>query len=318
MPIVESALDPDPARRPTAENLLVRLVGELTPHEATTELIRRRWLPGPSSTATAARPPEDGSPDSSAEPPSGGASETRREKAGPRASKHAKAATSLPGGLGSRVVRYGRRNARVTVSALVLLALAAGFLLAQESFRSSSGGEHPGEQQAFWPPGDIARFGTKEDQPGTGYKETSYSERSGLDVAIANMVAGALGKRAEFKPLSSSQRATAFIGNNEGNVDFIVSTYSITQKRMDNEGKDFIGPYAVTGTGFLLRRGHPRLQDVSDLQAMKVCTWGGTTSEEILKRTEGQLFNSPSSASECVDKLRRGEVDAVFSDELLL
>ncbi|GAA3972084.1 hypothetical protein GCM10023085_62920 [Actinomadura viridis] len=317
VPIVESALDPDPARRPTAENLLVRLVGELTPHEATTELIRRRWLPSPSPTATAARPPEGGSPGSPAEAPSGGAPETRRE-AGPRAPKHAKAATSLAGGIVYQVVRYGRRNARVTISALALFALAAGFLLTQESSRPSSGEGRTGERQAFWPPGDIAFFGTKEDQPGTGYKERSYLKVSGLDVSIANMAAGALGKRAEFKPLSSGQRQTAFIGKEEDNVHFIVSTYSITQERMDDMGTDFIGPYAVTGTGFLLRRGHPVPKSMSDLQTMKVCTWDGTTSEDIIEEAGGQLSNSPNSAGECVKKLEIGDVDAVFSDELLL
>ncbi|TMR32556.1 transporter substrate-binding domain-containing protein [Actinomadura geliboluensis] len=311
VPIVESALDPDPARRPTAKNLLVQLVGESTPREATTELIRRCWLSGPSPAATAARPPEDGPPGSSAEAPSGGASGSRREKAGPRAPKHAKAAPSLASEIGSRVVRYGRRNALITVSALVLFALAAGFLLKQES---------------FWPPNKTARFGIKNDQPGTGFGP-SYSKLSGLDIAIAGMAAGALGKEAKFEPLSSEQRRTAFLGKNGGKVDFIVSTYSISQERMDGEEKDFIGPYAVTGTGFLLKSNHPPPQSIYDLRGMKVCTWGGTTSKEILEKVAEiiedsgrslELLNPPESAGECVDQLNKGKVEAVFSDELIM
>ncbi|MFB4308403.1 serine/threonine-protein kinase [Actinomadura sp. GTD37] len=313
VPIVESALDPDPARRPTAKNLLVQLVGESTPREATTELFRRHWLSEPSPAATGARPPEDGPPGSPAEAPSGGASGSRREKAGPRAPKHAKAAPSLASEIGSRVVRYGRRNALVTVSALVLFALAAGFLLRQES---------------FWPPNKTARFGIKNDQPGTGFG--SYSKLSGLDIAIVGMAASALGKEVKFEPLSSEQRKTAFIGKNGGKVDFIVSTYSITQGRMDDERKDFIGPYAVTGTGFLLKSDdpRPRPQSISDLGGMRVCTWGGTTSKEILEEAAAEILeksrqdlvlpNPPESADECVDRLNNGKVDAVFSDELIL
>lgn len=310
--IVESALDPDPARRPTAKNLLVQLVGESAPHEATTELFRRHWLSEPSPAATGARPPEDGPPDSSAEAPSGGASLRRREKAGPNKRKHRKAAPSLAREIGSLVDRYGRRNALVTVSALALLALAAGFLLTQES---------------SWPPKESARFGIKEDQPGTGYQKEHYSERSGLDIAIAGMAAGALGKEAKFEPLSSDQRRTAFLGKNGGKVDFIVSTYSITQERMDDEAKDFIGPYAVTGTGFLLKSDHSRPQSIYDLGGMKVCTWGGTTSKEILEKVARiledlgrslEIVNPPEGAGDCVDQLNEGKVKAVFSDELLL
>ncbi|WP_067887404.1 serine/threonine-protein kinase [Actinomadura chibensis] len=47
LPIVRAALDPDPARRPAAEDLLVRLVGEQAPEEAATDIIHSEWRPGP-------------------------------------------------------------------------------------------------------------------------------------------------------------------------------------------------------------------------------------------------------------------------------
>lgn len=309
-PIVRSTLDPDPAERPTADKLLVRLVGELTPREATTELIRRHWIPAPTTP-----PPGDGPPDPPAAP-SGGPPETRSENAEPHAPEQRETPPPPTGRSGSRI---NRRRVQAGVSALALFALAAaGYLLTQGPFGASDGKERAAPQPTFWPQGDVAFFGSKEDQPGTGYKENTYSKRSGLDISIAEMAAETLGKRPEFKPLSSRQRLTAFAGAEEGNVHFIVSTYSITQDRMDDTGTDFIGPYATTGTGFLLRSGHPAPTSLSDLQGMNLCTWDGTTSEELIEEAGGRLPNSPSSAGECVNKLRRSEVDAVFSDELLL
>ncbi|MEW2359456.1 protein kinase [Spirillospora sp. NPDC029432] len=53
LPLVQAALDPDPARRPSAEDLLVRLVGERSPQEAAGDLIQDHWRPGPVPAAAA-------------------------------------------------------------------------------------------------------------------------------------------------------------------------------------------------------------------------------------------------------------------------
>ncbi|WP_433136337.1 serine/threonine-protein kinase [Actinomadura nitritigenes] len=58
LPVVQAALDPDPARRPSAEALLVRLVGEQAPKEAASDLIHNEWRPGaiPPGAAAPAQP----------------------------------------------------------------------------------------------------------------------------------------------------------------------------------------------------------------------------------------------------------------------
>ncbi|TDC85875.1 serine/threonine-protein kinase [Actinomadura sp. 7K507] len=77
LPLVTAALDPDPDRRPTAEELLVHLVGEQAPDEAASALIHDEWSPGP--VPPAAAPPEpsgDAPPASPAVMRSGGPPDT--------------------------------------------------------------------------------------------------------------------------------------------------------------------------------------------------------------------------------------------------
>ncbi|WP_187438258.1 serine/threonine-protein kinase [Actinomadura decatromicini] len=57
LPMVRAALDPDPSRRPAAEELLARLVGEQAPEEAATDIIHSEWRPGPPNQPPAGHPP---------------------------------------------------------------------------------------------------------------------------------------------------------------------------------------------------------------------------------------------------------------------
>jgi serine/threonine protein kinase len=57
LPMVQAALDPAPARRPTAESLLVRLLGQQHLEEAATQLIHTEWRSVPTSPATAPQHP---------------------------------------------------------------------------------------------------------------------------------------------------------------------------------------------------------------------------------------------------------------------
>ncbi|TDC41920.1 serine/threonine protein kinase [Actinomadura sp. KC345] len=71
LPMVQAALHPIPARRPTAEDLLIQLVGEQATDETAIDLIHNEWRPGP--VRSAAAPPIPPSavhpPMSSAVPP---------------------------------------------------------------------------------------------------------------------------------------------------------------------------------------------------------------------------------------------------------
>ncbi|TDC51554.1 serine/threonine protein kinase [Actinomadura sp. KC345] len=71
LPMVTAALDPDPARRPTAGELLVQLVGEQAPDEAASALIHDEWSPGttpPAPVSTRSGGPPDTAPRTAARP----------------------------------------------------------------------------------------------------------------------------------------------------------------------------------------------------------------------------------------------------------
>ncbi|MDL4773771.1 serine/threonine-protein kinase [Actinomadura xylanilytica] len=55
LPMIQVALDPDPARRPAAEALLVRLVGDKDQEGAASDLIHNEWRPGPVTPAAESR-----------------------------------------------------------------------------------------------------------------------------------------------------------------------------------------------------------------------------------------------------------------------
>ncbi len=82
--------------------------------------------------------------------------------------------------------------------------------------------------------------GVKEDQPGLGYKDATTGKRSGFDIDIARWIAASLGyseDKIEFKAIPSANREQAIVN---GDVDYYVGTYSITDKR--KAVIDFAGP----------------------------------------------------------------------------
>jgi glutamate transport system substrate-binding protein len=171
-----------------------------------------------------------------------------------------------------------------------------------------------------WPSGDSVRIGVKEDQPGTGYKPGSYEDFEGFDIDVAKMAADALGKKPSFDGVRSLDRQTVLDGKH--GINLVVATFSINRDRLKDSrnarGVDFVGPYAVTGNAFLLRSDSPKLQRKADLQGKKLCTWGGTTSKDILEWAGIKNVTTDKDAGECIKSVREGGAYAAFSDELLL
>jgi len=95
-------------------------------------------------------------------------------------------------------------------------------------------------------------IGTKFDQPGLAVKNPDGS-MSGFDVDVARYVAAELGYKPdeiEWEESPSGQRETLI---QNGQVDYIVATYSITDSR--KKKVDFAGPYLDTGQSLLVRSG---------------------------------------------------------------
>ncbi|MFG1792674.1 glutamate ABC transporter substrate-binding protein [Nocardia sp. NPDC049149] len=161
-------------------------------------------------------------------------------------------------------------------------------------------------------------IGIKFDQPGLSIRDANGSFR-GYDVEVAKYVAGKLGVRPAditFKEAPSAQRETMIMN---GEVDFVVGTYSITEGR--KEKVDFAGPYFVAGQALLVRMTNTDITGVESLNGnRKVCSVKGSTPVQNIKDNYAkdiQLLELDT-YSKCVDQLRSGAVDAVTTDDIIL
>ena len=164
---------------------------------------------------------------------------------------------------------------------------------------------------------DTVRIGVKEDQPGLGFLDAGTGERSGFDIEIAKWVAETLGfseDKIEYIAIPSANRESAIVN---GDIDYYVGTYSITDKR--KEQIDFAGPYFITGQGILVAADDESITSENDLAGKTVCSATGSTPIQNIKDnypdTETEEFDT---YSQCVEALKDGQVDAVTTDQAIL
>ena len=159
--------------------------------------------------------------------------------------------------------------------------------------------------------------GTKFDQPGFGLANPQ-GVPEGFDVEVAKIVAGGLGiapQDIEWKETVSANRES-FIQN--GDVDIVVATYTINDAR--KQLIDFAGPYYVAGQDIMVATGNPLgIEAPDDLAGKRVCSVEGSTPAQNIRDNypEAQLtlFDV---YSKCADALRKGQVDAVTTDNVIL
>lgn len=161
-------------------------------------------------------------------------------------------------------------------------------------------------------------IGIKFDQPGLGLRNPDGTF-SGFDVEVAKYVAGQLGVSEEnitFKEAPSAQRETLI---QNGEVDYIVATYSITDAR--KEKVDFAGPYLVTGQSLLVRADNTDITGPESLNGGKrLCSVAGSTPAQNVKDKYAQdvQLQEFDTYSACVEALRNGAVDALTTDAVIL
>lgn len=164
-------------------------------------------------------------------------------------------------------------------------------------------------------------LGTKFDQPGLGLQNPGGAI-TGFDASVSTFVVNTLADqmgvphpKITWKETPSAQRET-FIRN--GEVDTIAATYSITKNRM----KDvlFAGPYLITYQGLLTRADDDSITSLTDLsRGKKLCSVAGSTPAQNVKNLLPDVqLQEYDSYSSCVEALRRGKVDAVTTDEVIL
>lgn len=165
--------------------------------------------------------------------------------------------------------------------------------------------------------GDTIVIGTKFDQPGLGMKNPDGT-MSGFDVDVATYVAGELGyapDKIEWKEAPSAQRENLI---QNGQVEFIAATYSITDAR--KEKVSFAGPYLITGQSLLVREDNTDITGKDSLANNKIlCSVSGSTpAQKIKDEFPSVQLQQYDTYSACIDALKNGAVDAVTTDEVIL
>jgi glutamate transport system substrate-binding protein len=160
-------------------------------------------------------------------------------------------------------------------------------------------------------------IGVKEDQPNLGYKDPTTGAYSGFDIEMANLIAAKLGfdaDKIEYKAIQSANREQAIIN---GDIDYYVGTYSITDKRKEQIG--FAGPYFIAGQDLLVAKDDTTITGPDTLAGKRVCSVTGSTPIQRIKdeHPEATVIEFEK-YSQCVDALLNGQADAVTTDDAIL
>jgi len=168
---------------------------------------------------------------------------------------------------------------------------------------------------------DKLIIGVKYDQPGLGLKTANGVE--GFDVDVATYIAGKLGVKPSditWKEARSANRET-FLQN--GTVDMIAATYSITAARKPKVS--FAGPYVVTHQDIMIRADDSSIKTLQDLKGKKICAVSGSASWKNITEGTNKLNVKVAATTvpaqgyeECVTKLKGGAVDVVSTDATIL
>jgi glutamate transport system substrate-binding protein len=156
--------------------------------------------------------------------------------------------------------------------------------------------------------------GTKFDQPLFGLVGPS-GVPEGFDVEIAKIIASELGiseDNIEWVETVSANREP-FIQN--GQVDIVVATYTINDKR--KEVVSFAGPYYMAGQSILVLADNDDIESEDDLVGQPVCSVTGSTPAAKLAEIGAEPVLTDT-YSNCLEPLRSGQVVAVSTDNVIL
>jgi glutamate transport system substrate-binding protein len=163
---------------------------------------------------------------------------------------------------------------------------------------------------------NTVRIGVKLDQPGLSFRKPGTSQPEGFDAQVAMIIAAKLGMTPEQINWveTVTKNREAFINN--GTVDLVVATYSITDTRRSVISQ--AGPYYVTGQQLLVRKDDSRISGPDDLDDKKVCSVTGATSIKTVQEKYAATPIPFATYTECVTQLLDGSVDAVTTDGAIL
>ncbi|WP_396445935.1 glutamate ABC transporter substrate-binding protein [Actinomadura sp.] len=164
---------------------------------------------------------------------------------------------------------------------------------------------------------DRLVIGVNGDQPGVG--ERGGGGYAGFDIDIAREIArrlGVTGPDVAFKRVRSATREEML---QNGDVDLVVASYSVTPERKVKVS--FAGPYYVAHQDILVRAADARkILSIHDLAGRRLCKVRGSVSFPRIHDEQGiaALPVEEDGYSACLTDLVERRLDAVSTDDLIL
>ena len=136
-------------------------------------------------------------------------------------------------------------------------------------------------------------------------------EMIGFDMEIIREVADRAGFEIDLNTMDFNGIIPAL---QTGNVDIAIAGITITEER--EEIVDFSDPYYDSGLRILVRQDNGKVEEISDLEGVKIGTKIGSTSYDYLMKTldENDGVTPYPGSSDMYMALMSGAVDAVFYD----
>ncbi|MCM3677037.1 MULTISPECIES: transporter substrate-binding domain-containing protein [Peribacillus] len=206
---------------------------------------------------------------------------------------------------------------------LSLLSLLAVILLAgcgggNDSDKAEEGGGKDKEKDVLTQvkEKDKIVFGVKNDTRLFGLKNPSTGDVEGFDIDIAKALAAEIlgdENKVEFKEVTSKTRMALL---NNGDIDAIVATMTITEDR--KKEVDFTDVYFDAGQSLLVKKGSD-IKGIDSLKGKKVLAVKGSTSSINIreKAPEAQVLEFEN-YSEAFAALKSGQGDALTTDDSIL
>ena len=121
--------------------------------------------------------------------------------------------------------------------------------------------------------------GVKQTQPLFGFKEADGTV-TGFDIEFCKAIAAAvLGDATKVEYVDASDAATRFERLNDGEIDVLLRTTTVTASRDRKLGIDFAQTTFYSGQGFIVRK-DSGYESTSDLGDATICVHSGTTFEQ--------------------------------------
>ncbi|TPG32744.1 glutamate ABC transporter substrate-binding protein [Mycolicibacterium hodleri] len=149
-----------------------------------------------------------------------------------------------------------------------------------------------------------------------GSRNPATGRLEGFDIDLARELARDIfgdPDRVDLRVVTAAQRETAL---QEGQVDLVVRTYSITCDRKNKVA--FSTPYYVAKQRILATKGSG-IRSAADLSGKRVCAVKGTTSLAALFALDPRpTLYGVSQWTDCLVMIQQGQVDAISTDDVVL